>query len=581
MAAKKTVELDFEFPRQEKKPKRPSKKFTKIFLIASAGVLVVALAVAAVLLLNKQQTVVRVMDFGTALEGVSVSGVDVSGMTRQEALEATASLEGALLSEVKVSLDVNGATHEFGASELGVTTDYIAVINKAMDYGHFGTFEERKAAADDAKANSKAFEITLETDETVLTSALANLKTVLDTAPRDASFQFFPWGYTLDADGTPTEYTFDMVKMTDTASRHKRLSYPDDIVRLSEDEKPLAIRYQYYNETKFEDKLYIPDAATISRFYYIPEQTGLDADTSAVVSDIMAQIESKSFSTITVPVSVTEPAFKLDDIKKQTQLITSWTSSYRKHDGLGRIWNVAKLSGIICGQIIEPGEQWSINDTAGPRDKNKGWKDASGILDGGFVDVPGGGVCQISSTLYNAAIRAGLPRDNVVSWHHSIRSAYMPNGMDATITSSGKDLKLTNPHEHPLYMVSFVNPETKTVTVQIYGPPLIDPDTGEEVIYDFRPGKAQFYGSPVMRDIYFKTQKPSGDPIPPGGSYKYSDMQRGMRVQTYRYFLRLDGTKYKEEKWEFVDVKPINGQMWWNVDPNASPVPSPVPSDTP
>lgn len=575
--ANNTLDLDFEIPGYDKKPKGPSKKFNKIFLIASAGVLVVALAVAAVLLLaGGTQKTISIIDFNTAVKGVSVGGTDISNMTREQAIAATAQLETNMLAAAKISLSVNGQIYEFEPSALSITTNYTDIINQAMNYGHTGTFDERKAATE----TPKNFDIKLLLDENALNTALANLKTVLDKTPKEAGFQFMPWGYSLNPDGTPVAYEPDINKMISDASKRKKITYPDNLVRLTPEELPPAIRYQYYKNTAYSKETYIPEAATIARFYYSPEVTGLVADTAAIAGDIKAQVESGSFSMITVPVQVTEPTAKIDEIKQQTHLITSWTSSYSKHNSSSRVWNVAKMSGIICGQIYEPGKKWSINAVAGARTKSRGWKEADGIVDGGYQKQAGGGVCQISSTLYNATIRCGLTGANIESKHHTIISGYIPKGLDATISTGSPDLKVTNPYSTPLYVVSFINPETQSVTVQIYGAPVIDSATGAEVIYHFDSNVLGSYGAAPV-DIYYynKTQLPDGTAIDPGDERRYASKQRGKKIQTYRHFLSLDGKKYKKEDFEYVIIRPINGSIYCNY-PESGPETSPETSPT-
>lgn len=572
MAAKKTLDLDILSSGNRKQ----SSNFSKIFLIISACVLIAAAAVAGVLLLGSTADVVRIVDFGTAVKGVSVGGIDISGMTREQAIEATKALEENLIAGVNISLDVNGETLKYTAADFGITTDYEPIISQALSFGHTGAFEERKKAAETALEEGKKFDIALSIGEDAMHSELAQLKAELDKEPRDASYTFMPWGYTLNPDGTATPYEPDKQQIIENCSNGKTITYPDNLVRLKPEEMPPAIRYQFWQNDHYAEDFKGTAAANIAHFFYTTEQTGLVADTDAIFDELMGQVKSDSFSTITVPVQVTEPTVKLDQIKQQTHLITSWTSSYSDHYSKARNWNVAKLSGIICGVVLQPGVQWSINDTAGPRYLTNGWKAASGIVDGGYVDQPGGGVCQISSTTYNAAIRCGLTGDNIVSQHHSIVSGYMPKGLDATISTGGPDLKLTNQYATPLFIVSYMNPEDKSVTVEIYGAPVIDPATNEEVIYDYTSESLGSYGTPQMVNIYNTPTLPDGTAVPVNGYIVYAEARPGQRAQTYKHYKKLDGTEYKQEKFEKVDIHPINGKTyWWGPDP-ATVVPAPI-----
>jgi hypothetical protein len=209
------------------------------------------------------------------------------------------------------------------------------------------------------------------------------------------------------------------------------------------------------------------------------------------------------------------------------------------------------MSAFINGNVIQPGQKWSVNETAGPRTgataRTVGWKKASGIENGGYSPQVGGGVCQLGSTTYNAAIRSGLKI--AVSNHHSIPSDYVPLGLDATLnTKPNLDLILENTGTAPYYIVSYVNPKDKNVTVEIYGPPLIDADHPEwgNVIYDYTSRNLGRYGSPGTKTITSEVpiEAPDGTVVDaPNPTYGYANSRRGTKVQTYRHVYSLDGTK--------------------------------------
>ena len=167
----------------------------KLFLIISGGVLVLALIVCAIVLLaGASGDTERVIELGTVMDGVSVGGIDISGMTRDEALTATSGLEAQLFAQVNFTVDVNGTEMNFTAQDFALQTDYEAVINGAIAYGRTGTFDERLAAANAAKESPVDFPVTVSVDETGLKTALTALKAQLDTEPVDATATFAAWG---------------------------------------------------------------------------------------------------------------------------------------------------------------------------------------------------------------------------------------------------------------------------------------------------------------------------------------------------------------------------------------------------
>ncbi len=556
----------------------------RVFLMIGGGVLVAVLAVCAILLLSSAGSAddtQRVFELGTALKGVSVGGVDISGMTKEEALAATADLSARTLAEANFDVDVAGEVKTLSAEDLALTTNYTLMIDEAFAYGRTGDFDARLAAANKARETGADFPVEVVADDAQLSAALTALKPRLCTEPLEATATFTPNGHF--ADGTPY----------DPATYNKEANGEPQLVMLSADEYPNPLRYEYYNDDHYEtgDGKNIPKDAYISRFYYTSEQTGIDVDLTDLAAQIQLGLQNHDLAAITAKVTVTEPTITVETLKSQTQLVSSWTSSYRNHDTKNRVYNVGKMSGIINGVILEPGVEWSINALAGVRSKENGWRDADGITDGGYAKQPGGGVCQISSTLFNASIRSGIfYTENesdykwgieVTSWtHHSIISQYIPLGLDATISSppKGPDLKLLNHCTTPFYIVSYLNRAEECVTVEIYGQTVVHPEYGD-VILSYTFDDLGRYGSASTRTYYNQTETPAGEPIPKNTAVHYADARPGRKVQSYRHYYKADGTQFgssEGEKFEYHYYEPIKGGIYCNY-PESGPTTSEPP----
>jgi vancomycin resistance protein YoaR len=142
-----------------------------------------------------------------------------------------------------------------------------------------------------------------------------------------------------------------------------------------------------------------------------------------------------------------------------------------------QIHNAGRAARDLDGIIIPPGRTFSFNEHVGSRDGGKGYVRAPMINDLGYLqDIPGGGICQLATTIFNAALYAGL---EIVERHpHSRAVSYVPPGRDATIATWRKDLKLRNPHKAPLVLrirmedqrvtASFWSTEDKTFQVEIH-----------------------------------------------------------------------------------------------------------------
>ena len=180
----------------------------------------------------------------------------------------------------------------------------------------------------------------------------------------------------------------------------------------------------------------------------------------------------------------------------------------------GRKYNVRKALNKINGTVLGKRERFSFNNCVGRRTAENGYKEAKIILDGEFVEGVGGGVCQVSSTLYNAVLLAGL--DVVSSQKHSQRVSYVKAGFDAMVNYGTSDLIFENNTSGEIYILCQYT--DSKITINIYGEDLknthfklssetINPiDAGEtEIVYDT---DGKYSDKIVYNDEYFELKKP-------------------------------------------------------------------------
>lgn len=125
--------------------------------------------------------------------------------------------------------------------------------------------------------------------------------------------------------------------------------------------------------------------------------------------------------------------------------------------------NVYLATKSLDGTLVAPFEEFSFNLVVGERTEKRGYKKAKIIVDGQFVDGVGGGVCQVSTTLYNAVLLAGL---KIVEYHpHSLAVGYVPPSFDAMVNSGWADLKFINDTFNPIIINAFADGNTLTITI--------------------------------------------------------------------------------------------------------------------
>lgn len=191
--------------------------------------------------------------------------------------------------------------------------------------------------------------------------------------------------------------------------------------------------------------------------------TGRQADTSALYDTVAPKLSALALTVRTeIPVEETEPVITDDALASIDGVLASYHTQYTPGN---RGHNITLAAGKLNGTLVKPNGIFSFNDTVGLRTAAAGYKVAGVILDGQLADGIGGGVCQVSSTLYNAILLAGLTPTARTS--HALPSAYCPPGLDATVADGQIDLQFRNQLAHSIYLLT--NADGHTLTVYILG----------------------------------------------------------------------------------------------------------------
>jgi vancomycin resistance protein YoaR len=173
----------------------------------------------------------------------------------------------------------------------------------------------------------------------------------------------------------------------------------------------------------------------------IPGKPGVQLDTARAVAAMRAWAEGGCQGELTLPARMTGPTFTAEQLKDIDTVLSSVRTSL-SGSSRNRRHNIALAAQAVDGRILMPDEVFSYNETVGPRTEDKGYRTAPVLRNGKLVPGTGGGACQLSSTLYQAALRAGLA--TVSRSHHSQPVRYTPAGLDATVVYGAIDLKFRN-----------------------------------------------------------------------------------------------------------------------------------------
>ena len=289
----------------------------------------------------------------------------------------------------------------------------------------------------------------------------------------------------------------------------------------------------------------VTDWTQEERFIYHTGEEGITLNEEATADAIEKALGQGEFvCTVEATVNAVLPGGSIDDLKAATSFIASYTTKFsaRRDDEVkqNRKFNIQKAADIINGNTIQPGEEWSFNTVVGPRTYELGWKGANGISGGKEYTIQaGGGICQPSTTLYNALLCANM--EIVDRRAHSIPSDYVPVGLDATVDTRGLDFVWRNNTDMPVYIFARVekvegSSSRNTITVYVYGKPL-----PEGVTYKSR---SEIVEERSRQDEAIYTNDPS---IPTGYQLE--------RVQGHKYYV---AEAYQDK---YVDGKLVESKL--------------------
>jgi vancomycin resistance protein YoaR len=242
-------------------------------------------------------------------------------------------------------------------------------------------------------------------------------------------------------------------------------------------------------------------AVTAKGVRIVPAQSGLSLDVAATARALLAAALNPTRRVAQVAVQRSAPARSTAEARRMG--ITGLVSSYETFYGgdPNRIHNVQLVSHLVDRHLIPPGKEFSFNRATGERTAAKGFREAPVIINGELQTGLGGGVCQVSTTVFNAAYEAGLPITERTN--HALYISHYPQGRDATVDYPTLDLRFVNDTGHWLLLRTFVGPSS--LVVSLYGTP-----THRRVVSDTAP--LEVHGSPPVDRVPDPTL-PAGEKV--------------------------------------------------------------------
>ena len=210
------------------------------------------------------------------------------------------------------------------------------------------------------------------------------------------------------------------------------------------------------------------DAAS-DKFLFTDGTPGKAVDQEKLASDLVAAVTSGNYdAVIQAEVNETAPELSEADAREQYQRLSTFTTETTANEK--RNTNVKLAAQAINGTIVQPGEEFSFNKVVGPRTAEKGYQEAAAYSGGEVVQEPGGGVCQVSSTMYRVAFQSGM--QITFRRSHTFEPNYVTPGQDAAISWDIPDFRFINTSKAAIGIRA--NYSNRKMTVSFYGVPVLE-----------------------------------------------------------------------------------------------------------
>ena len=407
-----------------------------IFLVAT----IIALVTFYFIINNKQ----------TISNGVFIKDIDVSGLTKKEAIEKVQSHLDEIMNET-VTLDYNNKQYYVEVEQIEATFDIESAVDTAFSIGRNGNIFSDAKSYIIANVGGIVIDPTLVYNEQALDQYIDDIQSRLPD-------QLQQYNYSIE----------DESHLVITSGKYGAVIYKNQlkdhiletIQDISYNDKSLSIpTYKVYPDKidvqKIHDEVYkeVKDASfTRDPYTVVASVTGVDFNVEAANKYIE---ENPKLEEYDIQLSLTYPRVTVNDLGYDPfpNVISTFSTSYVNNPA--RTTNLRLAASKINGVVVMPGETFSYNRVVGKRTVEAGYKDAAIYQNGQVVDGLGGGICQISSTLYNAAVAADM--EIMQRRNHQFVPSYVSAGYDATVVWGSTDFQFLNRRDYPVKIETSVN----------------------------------------------------------------------------------------------------------------------------
>ena len=443
------------------------------------------------------------------MDGISVSGIDISGLTKEEAKQK---LEEIYNPKKEKEIKLQRGEYETTISPILMEVDYKIddAVENAYKIGKSSNIFVNNYEILFTLINKKDIELEMTINEETTKQTIDDMNINLPDVVIESSYSIEEdeliitkgkAGIKID-----TDKLFEQIKERLISKETSEETIEIPVV----EKEPDAIDIEKIHEEIYKE----PEDAYIvdEPFEVHPEVEGIDFDVEAA-----KEILKEDKEEYVIPLIITKPEVTLDQLGEKAfpDQLSTFTTRYDVSD-VDRTTNLRLACQKINGTVLLAGETFSYNDVVGARTVAAGYKNAKIYEAGQVVDGLGGGICQISSTLYNSALLANM--EIVERRNHQFVTSYVEAGRDATVVYGATDFKFKNTRKYPVRIVATAN--AGIATISIYG-------IKEEEEYTFK------FSPKVISTIPYSTQYIDDPTLPKGTEVVKQKGTNGQIVETY------------------------------------------------
>lgn len=396
----------------------------------------------------------------TFVSGISILGIDVSGLSKDDAKQKVTDDVSNRLS-TDVIFKHNDETYTLLPSSVGGSFDIDKVIDDAYSVGRNGNIFQNNFAILNAMINSKNFIPDFSFNSDSFDDSISQMNSNFADGIVEPSYDISGNNLIIKSGKNGNIVDSDKIKSL-FVDKLTVVPYNTDSIEVPVFSKEAnkididAIHSEIYKEA--QDASY-----TTNPYAVYPSSNGLDFNISIDEAKALITGDKDSY---TIPLKTLYPNVKTSDIGIEAfpNLLSSYSTSFASSSS-NRATNVSLATNKINGKVLMPGEVFSFNDTVGKRTPQAGFKVAGVYMNGQVATDYGGGICQVSSTLYNAVLRANL--EIVDRSNHMFEVGYVPIGTDATVSWGAPDFKFKNSRSYPIKIVT--SSSNRKCVVKFYG----------------------------------------------------------------------------------------------------------------